>query len=147
MLSALAMDLAAEILGAIFGVFPTNLHPAGAFLYNLGIESLVLTMVLHFLYGSLWGLVFVFSVDEKITLQKSLFMSLALWLFMMMIYSPIIGWGFFGFGYAEYLSPEHPLHLSSPYIYILFTFSGHIAYGLTLGILTKRFVSEKKAWV
>lgn len=142
-LSTLSMDILMNALMMLFGLSPTNIHPAGAFLYNLGIESEYLTLLLHYSYGTLWALVFVYAFEDNFSVKKALQLSVVLWLFMMIVYSPVIGWGFFGSGNAQLLSPSHPLYLSSTIHYLIVTFSVHIAYGTVLGQLCKYFVSKK----
>jgi hypothetical protein len=63
---------------------------------------------------------------------------------MMIVYSPIIGWGFFGIGNARLLQPEHPLYLNSTSGYLFVTLSVHLVYGAILGFLTNFFISNKK---
>lgn len=63
---------------------------------------------------------------------------------MMLVYSPVIGWGFFGMGNARLLQPDHPLYLNSAFGYILLTFTVHVVYGLTLGLLTNWLIRKKE---
>jgi hypothetical protein len=140
-LATFAMDLTMNGNMMLFGLTPTNIHPAAAFLFNLGITSETLSLLLHYCYGTLWAIVFVYAFEENFTLPRSIMFALILWLFMMLVYSPVIGWGFFGIGNAQLLDTAHPLHLSSTLDYLIMTFSVHVIYGVSLGLLTKRFIS------
>lgn len=144
-LATFAMDISMKVLMPTVGLMPTNIHPAAAFLYNLGIQSEVLSLILHYCYGTLWALVFVYAFEQNFSVQKAIGLSLILWLFMMMVYSPVIGWGFFGMGNAQLLDDLHPLYLSSTIEYLAMTVSVHIIYGSTLGILAKKIFSVKES--
>ncbi|MTI87039.1 MAG: hypothetical protein FH748_03625 [Balneolaceae bacterium] len=139
LLATLSMDLVSGPLAFIIGSAPTNIHPAGAFLYNLGIESTLLAMVLHYCYGTLWAFVFVYAFNKDISVKRGVQLAIVLWIFMMLVYSPIIGWGFFGVGNAELLNNTHPLFLRSTIGYLFITFSVHFVYGTTLGFLCTWF--------
>ncbi len=137
-----SMDLLMIILMQLFGLMPTNIHPAAAFLFNLGIDEPVYATLLHFCYGILWAIVFVYTFEGQYTLVKALILSGILWIFMMVVYSPIIGWGFFGMGYSTLLQPDHPLYISSVSGYLLMTLSVHIMYGITLGLVSIKIFSK-----
>jgi uncharacterized membrane protein YagU involved in acid resistance len=139
-LATFAMDITMNALMMLFGLSPTNIHPAGAFLYNLGIDIKYLSVLLHYSYGVLWALVFVYAFERQFSMLKALLFAGVLWLFMMLVYSPVIGWGFFGFGNAQLLQNTHPLYLSSTIDYIVLTISVHLAYGGSLGFLSKKFI-------
>lgn len=141
----MAMDVAMNGMMSLLGLMPTNIHPAAAFLYNLGVESPPLYKILHFSYGTLWAFVFIYVFAEDVSLKRALQLAGILWLFMMLVYSPIIGWGFFGFGNARLLNAEHPLYLRSTAGFMLLTFTVHIAYGACLGVSTQWLIKKKKA--
>lgn len=143
-LATFSMDLAMNLGMLGFGLAPTNIHPAAAFLYNLSIDHPFLSTSLHYSYGTMWAFVFVYANDEKYSVKKAILLAGVLWLFMMLVYSPVIGWGIFGFGNAILLQVNHPLYLSSTIGYILFTFSLHIIYGVALGSLTSYFLQSKQ---
>ncbi len=143
-LATLAMDISMNALMYLFGLAPTNIHPAAAFLFNLGIESSTLSTTLHYSYGTLWALVFVYAFEDDLTVKRGLQLAMVLWLFMMLVYSPIIGWGFFGFGNAGLLKPSHPLYMNSTLSYLTVTFTVHVFYGLTLGIVSKTWIVKQR---
>lgn len=141
-IATFGMDIIMNAMMMIFGLAPTNVHPAAAFLYNLGIESQTLSVMLHYCYGTLWALVFVYAFEHSFSISRALLLSVVLWLFMMLVYSPVIGWGFFGIGNAQFLQSNHPLYLNSTIGYLIVTFTVHIAYGSILGLLSKRLIPE-----
>lgn len=130
------MDIAMNAM-MILGLTPTNIHPAAAFLYNLGIENNQLSVLLHYSYGTLWALVFVSTFEKSFYVIRAIQLSLVLWVFMMLVYSPVIGWGFFGIGNAQLLQSDHPLYLNSTIGYMTISFFAHIAYGVVLGVVSK----------
>lgn len=76
------------------------------------------------------------------TIGKGLGLAAALWLVMMAAYSPLIGWGVFGFGGAGHqLSPTDPLYLGSPVKYAVGTFVLHLIYGGLIGGLNPAWIS------
>lgn len=139
-LASLAMFLFIYLGIHITGVAPFNVPPSAAFLYNLGIEGKGYALLLHFCYGILWSYVFVFTFEEDVSVTKALVLSVILWLFMMLVYSPLIGWGIFGMGYAHYLAANHPLFLESAIAYVIITLALHLIYGATLGYIHSRWL-------
>jgi hypothetical protein len=146
-LAASLVMLIVIYVAIISGLAPFNAAPSTAFLYNLGIKSLPLSLVLHFAYGTFWAFVLLNLLEKDVTVGKTLLMALALWLFMMLVYSPIIGYGLFGLGYAYLLNPAHPLYLKpgviSVGLYIISTLLVHLIYGLILGGLASRWIVKE----
>jgi hypothetical protein len=68
---------------------------------------------------------------------------------MMVVYSPLIGWGLFGFGGAGHqLAPSDPLYLGSPVKYVMATLVLHLIYGSIIGWLNPawiRFTATEQA--
>lgn len=141
--ASLAMFIIMFIGINITGFAPFNITPSAAFLYNLGVDSMKLGLLLHFLYGSFWSVVFVYAFGADITLKKGLYLALFLWLFMMLVYSPIIGWGIFGMGYAGMMDPAHPLYLDSTLKYLFFTLVLHLLYGFIMGGMNKWLIKQE----
>lgn len=145
LIATFAMDVGMNIMMVLFELSPTNIHPAAAFLYNLGIENNSLSTLLHYSYGTLWAVVFVYTFERNFSVFTAILFASILWLFMMIVYSPVIGWGFFGIGNAQLLESTHPLHLTSSIEFLFLTLFVHIVYGGTLGFLTKKFISEENS--
>lgn len=141
-LASLAMFVIVSVGIHVTGLAPFNIPPSAAFLYNLGIQGGLYAIILHFCYGILWSYVFVHAYEDDVSVKRAVLLALVLWFFMMVVYSPLIGWGMLGMGYAPLLLPDHPLHLSSNIAYVLFTLLLHMVYGLILGLLTVRLVKE-----
>lgn len=139
-LASLAMFLFIYLGIYITGFAPFNVPPSAAFLHNLGIEGKGYALLLHFCYGILWSYVFVFTFEEDVSVAKALILSIILWIFMMLVYSPLIGWGIFGAGYAHYLATDHPLYLSNGFTYAFITLVLHLVYGFILGYLNSRWL-------
>lgn len=125
------------------GIAPFNITPSAAFLYNLGIAGNHYALLLHFSYGILWSYVFVYTFEEDVSVYKAIILAIILWLFMMIVYSPLIGWGIFGLGYAHNLPAAHSLHLDGAIPYMSITLAVHLIYGLTLGYLHNLWLREK----
>lgn len=141
-LASLVMFLFIYLGINVTGMAPFNVPPSYAFLYNLGVEQSGYALLLHFCYGIFWAYVLVYTFEDDISVAKALILSVVLWLFMMIVYSPLIGWGFFGFGYAQNLAVDHPLYLDSSLSYIVITLLLHLIYGLVLGYLSSRWLAN-----
>jgi len=124
------------------GIAPFNLPPSAAFLETLGLNVGPLPLLVHFGYGATWSLVLVALYGRATDLGKGLGLATALWVVMMVAYSPLIGWGVFGFGGAGHqLSPADPLYLGSPVKYAVATFILHLIYGGIIGGLNPAWIS------
>lgn len=77
---------------------------------------------------------------ENTDVKKGLGISLAAWLIMMLLYSPIIGWGIFGFRDAHTLAASNPLYLEAGPKYLIVTLILHIIFGLIIGWLNPKWV-------
>lgn len=122
------------------GMAPFNIPPSAAFLNKLGLALGPLPLIVHFGYGAFWSLLLVYLFDYKTNIKKGLGISLAAWLIMMLIYSPIIGWGVFGFGDAHTLPPSDPLYLEAGPKYLVATLILHLIFGLIIGWLNPKWI-------
>jgi hypothetical protein len=128
------------------GVAPFNLPPSAAFLEKIGLNVGPLPALAHFGYGATWSLVLVGLYDRDVSVGKGLALAMGLWLFMMVVYSPIIGWGFFGFGGAGHdLAASNPLYLGSPVKYVGATLVLHLIYGAVIGGLNPVWIDFDEA--
>jgi hypothetical protein len=123
------------------GIAPFNLPPSAAFLEILGLNVGPLPLLAHFGYGATWSMVLIALYGSETDLGAGLILSVGLWLFMMLVYSPVIGWGVFGFGGAGHtLSPDNPLYLGSPVKYLVATLVLHLIYGSIIGALNPAWI-------
>ena len=120
------------------GIAPFNLPPSAAFLEKLGLNVGPLPLLVHFGYGATWSVLLVALYGADTNVRRGAYLATALWLFMMIVYSPIIGWGVFGFG-ASY-EPGNVLHLGSPIKYIVATLVLHLIYGSIIGGLNPAWI-------
>lgn len=131
------------------GIAPFNLPPSAAFLEMLGINVGPLPLLVHFGYGATWSLALVALYGRETTVGTGVGLAVGLWLLMMAVYSPLIGWGLFGFGGAGHqLDPSAPLYLGSPVKYVGATLVLHLIYGSIIGGLNPawiRFASTEQA--
>jgi hypothetical protein len=68
-------------------------------------------------------------------------LGLVLWLIFMLIYSPIIGWGFFGAGGSGHqLPPDNPLYIGSAGKFVILTLLLHAVYGIIVGWLDRVWI-------
>ena len=115
------------------GIAPFNTPPSAAFLMKLGLPAQPLGLIVHFGYGAFWSVLLVYLYENDLGIKKGLGIALAAWLIMMIIYSPIIGWGLFGFGDAHTLSPGDPLYLEAGPKYLISTLVLHLVFGIIIG--------------
>lgn len=133
------MFLGVEVTGAA----PFNLSPSAAFLAAIGLPIKPLALLMHFGYGFVWAVVLYALFRNRVSVTNGLGLALVQWLLMMVILSPIIGWGFFGFGGSGHQLPaDAPLYLGSPIKYLALTFVLHMIYGALNGWLIPRWTSS-----
>ncbi len=131
------------MLGIHSGMAPFNITPSAAFLQRLGVNVGPLALLVHLGYGALWSILLVQLFQEKTNIARGIGLALCLWLALMLIYSPIIGWGLFGFGEAGQLAPDDPFHLAPGPKYLLVTLILHLIYGTIIGWLNPLWISFK----
>ncbi len=122
------------------GIAPFNIPPSAAFLTKLGLTAGPLPLIVHFGYGAFWSILLVYLFKENTNIKKGLGLSLVAWLIMMLVYSPIIGWGVFGFGDAHMMDPSNPLYLESGAKYLIATFILHLIFGLIIGWINPEWI-------
>jgi len=126
----------------VTGIAPFNVPPSAAFLEQLGLNVGPLALLVHFGYGAFWSMVLVAWAGRDTSVGKGLTLAGGLWLFMMVVYSPIIGWGFFGFGDASSLAADAPLYLEPGPKYAVMTLLLHVVFGLIIGWLNPAWLSD-----
>ncbi len=144
LISGLAGSLIMFILMMIaingVGIAPFNMPPSAAFLQSLGITPQPLALIIHFGYGAIAGVFLHELFKHRSKVVFGLGLALAMWLMMMFVVSPIIGWGVFG---THAGSIDGGLSLSSTPKYILSTLILHLVYGLTIGLIQKAWMNDK----
>jgi len=118
------------------GMAPFEMAPSAAFLEQLGLPPKPLALVVHFGYGLVWSVIFVALWRERANWLRGLLLAGFLWLVMMLVFSPIIGWGVFG---ANAPVEQTPV-LQSTGRYVIASAVLHIVYGLTIGILNPLWI-------
>ncbi|MFB6264992.1 MAG: hypothetical protein ABEL76_15440 [Bradymonadaceae bacterium] len=126
----------------VTGFAPFNMPPSAAFLEVLGLNTGPLPLFAHFGYGAFWSIVLVRLYGGAVDVKKGLTLAGGLWLFMMGVYSPVIGWGFFGFGTAGQMAESAPLYLEPGPKYAVLTFVLHALYGAIVGKMNAMLVSD-----
>lgn len=125
----------------VSGIAPFNLPPSAAFLEQLGLNVGPLPLLVHFGYGATWSMILVAAYGAGTTVRRGLLLATGLWLFMMIVLSPIIGWGIFGFGGSGHtLAADHPLYLGAPIKYVVATLVLHLIYGSIIGGLNPAWI-------
>lgn len=128
------------------GIAPFNIPPSAAMLTKLGINVGPLALLVHFGYGAFWSMVLVYVFQERTNVWNGMGLAGALWLIMMIVYSPIIGWGFFGFGGAGATLPsDDPLYLAPGPKYLVATLVLHLIYGAIIGWLNPLWIQFKRS--
>ena len=125
------------------GIAPFNVPPSAAFLMELGLPAQPLALIVHFGYGAFWSILLVYMYENRADIKKGMGIALGAWLIMMLIYSPIIGWGVFGFGDAHTLSSGDPLYLEAGPKYLVATLLLHLIFGAIIGWGNPRWISEE----
>lgn len=96
-----------------------------------GGATAALTVVAHFAFGALMGLLFSFF-SEPMTRAKGVGFATLVWAVMQVIFVPWLGWGDFAFMHSSAFIQ------SSAWAFILYTLVLHMIYGVTLGVLGAR---------
>ncbi len=125
------------------GIAPFNTPPSAAFLIELGLPAQPLGLIVHFGYGAFWSVLLVYLFGNRVNIKKSLLIALGAWLIMMIIYSPIIGWGLFGFGDAHTLSTTNSLYLEAGPKYLISTLILHLIFGVVIGWGDKKWITNE----
>lgn len=142
LLAALLMFVILYVGIYVTGFAPIQISPSAAFLVKVfRLDTSLaepLGVVVHFSYGIFWSIVLLAIFWDRTSIGKGVGIALILWLFMMFVISPIIGWGVFGVGVGS--SSVEVLKLESTFRYILFTLVLHLIYGIAIGWMNSRWV-------
>jgi len=133
------------ILGVkVTGMAPFNMPPSAAFLEVLGLNIGPLAPVGHFIYGAVWAIILLAIFGERVNMANALGVAGIQWLLLMVVYAPVIGWGFFGMGgSAHQLPPDAPLYLGAVPKFLVLTLVLHAVYGAINGWLIPRWTRSR----
>ncbi|MBI3002604.1 MAG: hypothetical protein HYY54_03085 [candidate division NC10 bacterium] len=94
-----ALVLSAVMLPAFkFGLAPMPKQPSLAFAETLFGRPLPLPigLLFHVAYLTFWSVIYVALFRDRLTFLNALWLGLALWGVILVVFFPIIGWGFLG---------------------------------------------------
>jgi hypothetical protein len=133
LIAALVMFVPMVYLVNVAGAAPFNIPPSAAFAQALGINfAAFVPPVLHFAYGLAAGIVYLLIFRQHLTLSNAGLLVGAMWLILMLFFAPVIGWGAFGFGDAQALPANDPMHLGPPVQFIVATLGFHVLFAVVL---------------
>jgi hypothetical protein len=139
-LGGLAMFILLQIAISM-GMAPINVPPSAAFLKSIGLPPEPLALIVHFGYAMVGSMILIAIFGNRTNVTKGIGLALVLWLILMVVFSPIIGWGFFGAGGPKHqLAAEHPLHIGLAAKYIIATLVLHVIYGASIGWLDQQWI-------
>lgn len=140
--AALLMFVAMMVGIHVTGIAPFQMPPSAAFLETLGLNVGPLALVVHFGYGAFWAVVLVAVAGPSPDVKSGLGLATGLWLFMMLVLSPLIGWGIFGTA-AGSQPADSALYLASTPKYVVMTLALHVLYGVVVGGLGGLWIDER----
>ncbi len=118
----------------VTGIAPFNQPPSAAFLTQMGWNVGPLPLLVHFGYGTFWSVALWAWKKDAVSTSTGVGVALGLWAMMMIVLSPLIGWGVFGASAgAQSLTTDHPLYLGSSVKYVGLTLVLHLIYGSIIG--------------
>ncbi len=105
--------LTAVLLSAVmvpafkFGIAPMPKPPSLAFAQVLFGPNVPLPvgLLFHVAYVTFWALVYVIVFRAHLSILNALWLGLALWVVVLVVFFPILGWGFLGLGISPKLIP------------------------------------------
>ena len=103
-----AVILSAIMLPAFkFGIAPMPTLPSLAFARMLLGPNVPLPvgLLFHVAYVTFWALAYVIVFRDRLTFLNALWLGLALWVVILVVFFPIVGWGFLGLGISPKMIP------------------------------------------
>jgi hypothetical protein len=88
-------------------------------------------LLFHLAYVTFWSMAFVALSRQRLTLRNSLLLALVLWIGALVVFFPVIGWGFFGLTVGLKL--------------IAASFVPHLLFGLFLWALCRATFRQRRA--
>ena len=113
-LKALAIGVLTAVLLSVVmvpafksGIAPMPKPPSLAFAQVLlgANVPLPVGLLFHVAYVAFWTLVYVILFRDQLTFLNALWLGLALWVVILVVFFPILGWGFLGLGVSPRLIP------------------------------------------
>ena len=91
-----------------YGVAPMPKQPSLAFAETLLGRALPLPvgLLFHVAYLTFWSVIYVMLFRERLTFVNALWLALALWVVLLVVFFPFIGWGFLGLAINSKLLPS-----------------------------------------
>lgn len=120
--------------GRANGLLPFDTPPTTAFLLALGVEWRPAGVLLHFALAIAGSLALVALFRQETDALTGVIVGAGLWLFAMLVMSPLIGWGAFGYGGGQEVPLDHALHLDPGPRYAAITLALALLYGLLIGL-------------
>jgi len=105
---ATALILSAIMLPAFrFGIAPMPKQPSLAFAETLFGAPLPLPvgLLFHVAYVTFWSVVYIALFRDRLTFLNALWVGLFLWVVILVVFFPFIGWGFLGMAISPKLIP------------------------------------------
>ena len=105
---ATALILSAIMLPAFkFGIAPMPKQPSLAFAETLFGAPLPLPvgLLFHVAYVTFWSVVYIALFRDRLNFLNALWVGLFLWVVILVVFFPLIGWGFFGLAISPKLIP------------------------------------------
>jgi len=134
--AALAMFPYVMFTVDFLGLSTVNQPPSAALADVVGLPAQPTGLLVHFAYAIFWALVFLRIFGTRATIGHGLAFGGGLWLLQMLVYAPVIGYGFFGFGGPNHgLPAAEPLHIGSGWWYMAESAVLHAFYGAFVGWL------------
>lgn len=103
-----AILLSAIMLPAFkFGIAPMPQFPSLAFAETvLGLTlPLSVGLLFHVAYVTFWAVAYVVLFRNSLTFMNALWLGLALWVVVLVVFFPVVGWGFLGLAVSPKLIP------------------------------------------
>jgi len=111
------------------GLTPLPKPPSLAFAETIMGTSLPLPvgLLFHVAYITAWSVVFVTLFRDNLSFRRALYLALFLWIIALVVFFPIIGWGFFGLA----ISPKLIAGALGPHVIFSFVLWGlcRVAFG------------------
>lgn len=121
------------------GYAPFNVGPIAALLLKIGIPPTPWAAIVVLLVGGAMSSLLTLLYGDNINTGHGISLGISLWLLMMLAVSPMVEWGVFGVGDANFLDKGEIFYLKSGWKYPLVMLGFHLVYGLIVGFLDAKW--------